>query len=259
MQEANRAVIAFLSVFLLIPIQANYNCYNEFNFTEVSSFLSTFIKPNFLVFDVGANIGKKTDVYLALGANVVCFESQPQCVQELKGKYSSNHGVSIEAIGLAGKPGMLEFFQSSRAPAISTFSKEYTQDSRFAEHSYVWDKKYIVPVSTLDSMISKYGMPEFCKIDVEGFEYEVLKGLSSPISCLSFECNIENIEVTKKCLNHLVALGYRSFNFAPGERGWFLYKTWLSAAEILKRLQKTNQDPGWKQIWGLWGDIYAKL
>ena len=107
-------------------------------------------------------------------------------------------------------------------------------------------------------MIQKYGKPKFCKIDVENFEYEVLKGLSQPIKYLSFEFNFECIENTKKCLDYLVNLGYRSFNFAPGERGWLLFDEWMSGDNFLEELKKKAENCDWRDIWGLWGDIYAR-
>ena len=42
-------------------------------------------------------------------------------------------------------------------------------------------------MTTLDTLVAEYGEPAFCKIDVEGFEVEALKGLSRPLRALSFE------------------------------------------------------------------------
>ena len=33
----------------------------------------------------------------------------------------------------------------------------------------------------------EFGKPAFCKIDVEGYEYKVIKGLSEPLNTVSFE------------------------------------------------------------------------
>ena len=48
---------------------------------------SQFICPGELVFDIGANTGHLTQVFLSLGARVVCVEPHPDCVKALKKKF----------------------------------------------------------------------------------------------------------------------------------------------------------------------------
>jgi len=223
---------------------------------EMHKFLQQFIKPGDLVFDVGAHIGKKTDLYLNCQANVVCFEPQPQCIAALHKKFDNNAQVAIEQIGLAPEPGILTLLHSSKTPTLSTFCQQWVDESRFTGQ-YIWDQTFQVPVSTLDLMIHKYGIPQFCKIDVEGFEYEVLQGLTIPIQYIIFEFHIEQSESAHKCLNYLKKLGYTKFNFAIAERGIFLFSQWLSADQLFELLQKEIHNKTWDSIWGLWGDIYA--
>ncbi len=238
----------------------NIPFYNQFNHQEVIHFLSQFIKQDDLVFDVGANMGKKTDLYVQLGARVVCFEPQEKCMQTLKNKFEHiPTKVFFEQLGLADTEGFLEFYQCSAANTISTFSQDWTKSGRFAERNYIWDKKNRVPITTLDAMIAKYGCPKFCKIDVEDFEYEVIKGLHTQIPYLSFECNIESIEKTKKCIEHLESLGYCEFNFAMGERGWFFFDHWLDGKTFIDKLRAEQGKADYEDIWGVWGDVYARI
>ena len=78
-----------------------------------------------------------------------------------------------------------------------------------------------VPVTTLDSLIALYGEPDFCKIDVEGFEKEVFKGLSRPLARLSFEFHAEFLGETFACLELLRELGLYRFNFTQENRPVF--------------------------------------
>ena len=75
-----------------------------------------------------------------------------------------------------------------------------------------------VPVTTMDRLVGIYGVPEFCKIDVEGFEYNVLRGLTQAIPLLSFEYTPERIQPVLDCIDHLTRLGQYEYNL---RRRWF--------------------------------------
>lgn len=230
---------------------------SNFDFEENKLLMSRFISAGDLVFDVGAHEGKKAQVYLDLGAHVVCFEPQPECVDVLNSKFYLNPNICIEQVGLGEYDDIIDFYQCSQASTISTFSYEYTQKGRFVEQKHSWDKSIKVPITTLESMIKKYGIPTYCKIDVENFEYQVLKGLKTPIRYISFECNTEWIENAAKCVKYLTALGYTKFNFAVGERNWFLFSEWRDGEFFMNSLEIASKDPSWNECWGLWGDVYA--
>ena len=242
--------IIILLVILSAPLLA---CQKE------KELLRPFINAGDLVFDIGAHEGLKTDIYLSLGAGrVICVEPQPECILYLKNKYAGNKSVIIEEKGLAAKPGVLELAICMDANTISTLSQEWQNRGRFSQHGYKWDKKIKIKVDTLDSLISKYGVPHFCKIDVENFEYEVLKGLTHPIKYLSFEFAIEILHNTEKCLQRLVELGYTCFNFTTGAHCEFMLPKWVGAEDLLKEIRYAalykNDDS-----WGLlMGDIYVR-
>jgi FkbM family methyltransferase len=71
-------------------------------------FIRNFVQPGELVFDVGANIGQKADVYAAAGAKVICFEPQPNCVNILTDKYQHNQNIAIVNKGLAEQAGTMQ-------------------------------------------------------------------------------------------------------------------------------------------------------
>ncbi len=207
-----------------------------------------FVRPGDTVFDVGANVGAKTDLFLQHGARVVCVEPQPDCVKALKRRFKKNRRVTIISKGLAEKSGTLELSICSQANTISTFSDEW-KTGRFAD--YKWDKVIRVPVTTLDEVIRGHGAPAYCKIDVEGFEISVLKGLARPVPLLSFEFAREFINRAKACVTHLQQIGFQRFNFVQGENQQFACLGWLDANALFERIGQIA-DPE------LWGDIYAQ-
>jgi FkbM family methyltransferase len=225
------------------------NITQQLNWQKEAEFISRFIRPHEKVFDVGMNLGQKTDIYLALGAHVVGFEPNPGLVQILTEKYQLNERVTVVNEGLASKSGSLDLEICSAAPTISTFNPMWKQ-GRFSD--YQWDQIVTVQTRTLDSAISQYGLPSFCKIDVEGFENEVLAGLTCPIPFVSFEFAIECSNVLNECLVHMEKVGYKLFNIAIGSVPNLALSNWVSSDILLESIAILSESQPL-----LWGDIYA--
>jgi FkbM family methyltransferase len=202
-----------------------------------------------LVFDVGANIGAKTELYLRNGAKVVCFEPQAGCVDALRKRFRGNGRVVVVPTALGAHIGEAEMSICTQENAISTFA-EVWKTGRFKD--WVWDRVEIVPVTTLDAVIERHGMPFYCKIDVEGFEQSVLSGLTRQIPVLSFEFCAEGLDETQACLDLLSRLGYAAFNACLGETRVYALPAAVSSAELMNHLRSMS-DPL------AWGDVYAAV
>ncbi len=203
-----------------------------FHHKRKADFFSQFITSGDLVFDVGANVGQRAATFRELNARVVCVEPQEACVRVLQSTYASDSEVIIVDKALGDSPGQSEIMVSTDDHAVSTMTPRWTTDGRFATQA-VWDLRQRVTVITLDSLIEQYGMPRFCKIDVEGFELPVLKGLTKPIPVISFEVTSDFQVEAQECLDHLARLGPVVFNFSWGESMRLKLPTWVSADELL--------------------------
>jgi FkbM family methyltransferase len=202
-----------------------------------------------LVFDVGANTGAKTQQYLTNGARVVCFEPQSVCVDALRQRFRGNERVVVVPTALGANIGEAEMAICTGANTISTLANGW-KTGRFKD--YKWDRAEIVPVTTLDAAIDQYGMPFYCKIDVEGFEQSVLSGLTRQIPVLSFEFCAEGLDQTQTCLDLLSRLGYSAFNACLGETIGYVLPAEVSAGELMDHLRNMS-DPL------AWGDVYAAV
>jgi hypothetical protein len=107
-------------------------------------------------------------------------------------------------------------------------------------------------VVTLDSLIAEYGAPAFCKIDVEGYEIEVLRGLTTPVRALSFEYLPPAHDAALTCLDLVAALGTYEYNYVAVETARFASSAWLSGTELLTLLDRIRP-------LGRSGDVYARL
>lgn len=216
-------------------------------------FYSSLINPGDLVFDVGANVGNRTSIFLELGAKVVAVEPQPACAALLREKFGNR--INLEQVGLDEKNDVLTMYIADES-TISTFSREYidlVKETKFKKNK--WEQSIQVPVIRIDELVGKYGVPVFCKIDVEGYELQVLKGLSRPIPMISFEYSVP--ELTDKllaCINYLQELDPRyRFNYSVQESMVFNLENWVKAEEI-RNLVNTPAFSGSE-----FGDIYAKI
>ena len=115
-----------------------------------------------------------------------------------------------------------------------------------------WGAPLEVPVTTLDALIERHGLPRFCKIDVEGFEAEILRGLSQPIPLLSLEYVPAAIGIACEAVALLAALGSYRFNATVGERRSFPWPDWQEPAAALAWLRARRPDERS-------GDVYARL
>lgn len=214
-------------------------------------FYKQFIHPNDLVFDVGANVGNRVMAFLQCQAKVVAVEPQPACAKILASKFQDK--IIIENIGLSDVDGELEM-QLSTDSTISSFNIDYINKTKNRFKHSQWTSTIKVPVTTLDKLILKYGTPKFCKIDVEGFELMVLKGLHTKIPYLSLEyCVPEMQDQNIQCLEYLHSISPDAmYNYSIGESMNWAMSQWLSFPEFIQHVQSEHF------INTLFGDIYVK-
>jgi hypothetical protein len=100
--------------------------------------------------------------------------------------------------------------------------------------------------------MARHGVPTFIKIDVEGFEYEVLLGLSRAVNAMSFEFTTIQRDVALACVERCVALGFKQFNAALGESQTFLHSDWVAGVDIAAWITELPHSANS-------GDIYVSL
>lgn len=216
-------------------------------------FFGPLVRPGDLCFDIGAHVGNRSLCWAGLGARVIAVEPQPDLARLLRQSFRGRPGITLVEAAIGAAPGTATLHLSSRTPTVASLSPGWidtvSKTDGFA--SVRWDGRVEVPVTTLDALIARFGRPAFCKIDVEGFEAEVLAGLSQPLPCLSFEYVPAALPAALAALDRAQALGHDRFQVSVGETGRFLWPDWRAGHEL--RAWLLTQRPEDRS-----GDIYAR-
>jgi FkbM family methyltransferase len=219
---------------------------------KIRNFYSQLIYKEDLCFDIGANKGNRILPLLQLGAKVVAVEPQKECVDILYKRFRNK--ITIVQKGIGAKNEIRNFYVSEN-PVLSSFSVDFinnTKNDRFINNN--WDSIEKIEIIKIDDLISLYGKPRFIKIDVEGFEFEVLQGLNFSIDFLSFEFILPELKKNAiNCINRVNSISDKYvFNYSVNESMEFELKEWLSFDEMLNVIESFGDNK-------CWGDIYAKL
>lgn len=215
-------------------------------------FYRDLLRPGDLVFDVGAHVGTRARAMRAAGARVVALEPQEPFSTFLRRTLPRDIRLVEAAAG--GVETVAEMAVSSLHPTVSSLKAGFADEAGSAPgFGHVrWDRVQRVHVTTLDRLIAAEGLPRYVKIDVEGFELEVLSGLSQPVEMVSVEYLPGLPDLTLSVIDRLQQLGSYRFNPVRGESGRFLWDDWRDAESTRTWLKGLAAD-------GPSGDLYARL
>ena len=138
--------------------------------------------------DVGAHKGEFLSYLLKLKhKKIYCFEPQKNIFQLLDKKFKNYNKVELYNLGLAEKSSNKIFFVN-KLSMTSTFSKSkntfFSKFKKFVLRSNnFFTDKYLVKTKKLDEILKNKNLKDaFLKVDVEGFELNVLKGAKNLLS-----------------------------------------------------------------------------
>lgn len=193
-------------------------------FNDIYDFVENYVKPGFVVWDVGANVG-----LFAFSAasraqregRVLCLEPDHWSVSLLKRSCAYNRGLAapVDILPMAVSDALsiewLNVPNRSRAATHLDLAGGAGQDLVGGVR-----EQHLVPTVTLDWVANYYPKPQIIKIDTDGAELRVLNGALS----LLRECRpIIEIEVYERnadaVTEFLIKLGYVLYDYNDGESG----------------------------------------
>jgi FkbM family methyltransferase len=207
-------------------------------------YYADWLNEDSLAFDIGAHVGNRTSAMAASGARVVAVEASPRMADVLNALNGRRERITILQKAVAAQAGEIKLFSSRRHPTVSTVSSAWKNkmgmSSGFA--AVQWDEEELVEALTLDGLIAQFGKPDYCKIDVEGNEWEALKGLSTAIDVLSFEYIPAAKEIALGCISRMESLGKYQFNYFADERPIYAADEWLSGKQMARYLEDLDEN-----------------
>ena len=128
-----------------------------------------------LIYDVGVHNGDDTAYYLSRGYSVVGIEANLALVEELKTRFANELAsgkLTLLPIGVAETAGWLDFWVCD----------EHTEWSSFDRDKAALGGKTSRPVKVetrpFASILAEYGVPHYCKVDIEGNDDLCLAGIT---------------------------------------------------------------------------------
>ncbi len=150
------------------------------------------------IFDVGANTGQYAEVVintLKKDFHLYSFEPQQEAFNQLK-NISDASFFSPHQVAVGSAQGEVEIFYNREG---SVFASMFP--ASYQNYDISLDKSQKVPMITLDNFCKKHNISQidFLKIDVEGYEIEVLKGCQQlikekKVKMIQFEFGIASIK-----------------------------------------------------------------
>ena len=195
---------------------ATGNLYCGLHDFEDMSFLLHFLRREDLFIDIGANIGSYTVLAAAhIGATTLSFEPVPSTFSHLLNNIALNRiGNKVQAfnIALSAEKGSVSF--TSSLDTVNHVALNAEQD------------QIEVNTERLDDVLTEQMSPLLIKIDVEGFEAEVLKGATNTLKNSNLRAIIIELNGSGARYGYedqhihqsLIDLGFDAYVYKPFER-----------------------------------------
>ncbi|CDZ51227.1 FkbM family methyltransferase [Neorhizobium galegae] len=221
--------------------------------SSLKRFYADLVRKGDLVFDIGAHAGSRSRTLLSLGARIVALEPQPLFADFIARSFAGEE-LTLLRKAVGKEPGSVDLHISSRHPTVTSISSSWISkvEKTSGFRNVTWDRVERVEMTTLDALIEEYGLPAFCKIDVEGAEADIIAGQHHQIPLIAFEYIPATMEIAEEAIGHLRKLGPYRFNRVEGERHRFVHDEWITADAMLAKIADLAGQASS-------GDIYARL
>lgn len=202
-----------------------------------------------MYFDIGANIGKWTLANINTTDKIIAIEASPTTYEKLQFRCKDAKKAVLLNYAVCNNGGEDITFYHAHCDTLSTINKDWltSENSRFCNNSTFREIK--CKTITIDTLIQQYGVPDLIKIDVEAGEYECITSLTQKVDLLCFEWAAEVKDITFKCLDYLVGLGFKEFYLQNEDQYVFRPTEFYDLNTIKDMLSKKVVKVDWGLVW----------
>lgn len=191
-----------------------------------------------LCFDLGSHIGNRVDVLTSLSCEVVAVEPHPFLASYLRRRFSANRDVVVDERGVSDESGQATLHWSPWYLTVSSLDSDWVDSLQaLRSHNIAYTESQTVETTTIGELISEYGAPRYCKIDIEGLDLAVIRSMPIPISIVSFEHLPHRLDATTASLAALGDLADYRYNYFMRESHRFRVPAPVSAENLLRELR----------------------
>lgn len=164
-----------------------------------------------LLFDIGANRGDATLAGLQKGYKVIALEPAPRVYSDLVRNFIYNPNVVPLRLAVSDSTTRVELYEAEE-DGLSSLNKDWLTNPTMPYNGKPFRTVH-ANTMTMEDLVEKYGEPDLIKIDVEGAEWAVFKGMTKYHGKIAFEWTQETLHEHEDQLRYLATLGYEKIKF----------------------------------------------
>jgi FkbM family methyltransferase len=202
-----------------------------------------------MLFDIGANRGLYTLANLSKYEKIILIDANPELCQQLRKIFASQPKCVIEHLLVSKDSGVPFYF--CQADTLSTASLFWVNSSRFTQ-THSWQRVDNLLTAGIDQLVEKHGIPSYIKIDVEGYEKNVIMSMTRRYCPIAFEWAEESLEEILETIGYLDGIGFQEFAVQQKDDYDYLPPTeaYTTCGDIIALLRK-ECNRARKELWGM--------
>jgi FkbM family methyltransferase len=201
-----------------------------------------------LLFDIGANRGDATLAGIQQGYKVIAVEPSRIYADLVKNFIYSLDVVPLKYAVSDKDYERVEFYEAEE-DGLSTLNPDWLTSETMPYNGKPFTVTQVTTI-TIDTLVKKYDKPDLIKIDVEGAEWSVFRGMTQKYGRLTFEWTEATLDEHEKQLEYLAGLGYTEIGPQFIVNHLEEPETWYSVSASLKEWRETHkadwENGGWE-------------